>query len=50
VGGFESDPAKRTISRQSPLGRAVMGKKSGDIIDVYTPGGIKKYTILSIGQ
>jgi transcription elongation factor GreA len=50
VGGFESDPVNHTISRQSPLGRAVIGKKSGDIIDVHTPGGIKKYTILSIGQ
>lgn len=28
VGGFESDPAKHTISGQSPLGRAVAGKKS----------------------
>jgi len=49
VGGFESDPTKHTISRQSPLGRAIVGKKTGDVIDVHTPQGVKKYTILSIG-
>ena len=49
VGGFESDPVKHTISQQSPLGRAVAGKKAGEIAEVHTPSGIKKYTILSIG-
>lgn len=50
VGGFESDPTKHTISQQSPLGRAVAGKKPGDVIEVITPGGVKKYTIVSISQ
>jgi len=48
VGGFESDPSKHTISRQSPLGRALSGKNAGDVIEVHTPNGIKKYTILSV--
>ncbi|MCX6791994.1 MAG: GreA/GreB family elongation factor [Candidatus Gottesmanbacteria bacterium] len=48
VGGYESDPVKHTISEQSPLGRAITGKKAGDEVDVITPGGIKKYTIVSI--
>lgn len=49
VGGYESDPIKHTISQQSPLGRALMGKKSGDTVEVITPKGIKKYTLVSIG-
>jgi transcription elongation factor GreA len=49
VGGYESDPVKHTISQQSPLGRAIMGKKAGDVVEVITPKGIKKYTLLSIG-
>ena len=49
VGGYESDPVKHTISQQSPLGRAIIGKKAGDVVEVITPGGIKKYTLLSIG-
>lgn len=48
VGGYESDPGKHTISRQSPLGRAITGKKAGDLVEVITPGGIKKYMILSV--
>ena len=48
VGGYESDPIKHTISQQSPLGRAIIGKKVNDVVEVHTPGGIKKYTILSI--
>jgi len=48
VGGYESDPVKHTISQQSPLGRAVTGKKANDVVEVHTPNGIKKYTILSI--
>ena len=48
VGGFESDPTKHTISQQSPLGRAVSGKKTGDVVEVHIPTGTKKYTILAI--
>lgn len=48
VGGYESDPTKHTISEQSPLGRAVIGKKAGDVVEVIAPGGVKKYTILSV--
>jgi transcription elongation factor GreA len=49
VGGYESDPTKNTISQQSPLGRAIAGKKAGDVVEVITPKGIKKYTLLSVG-
>ncbi len=49
VGGYESDPAKNTISSQSPLGRAITGKKAGDAVEVVTPKGIKKYTLVSVG-
>lgn len=48
VGGYESDPIKHTISQQSPLGRAIIGKKVNDVVEVHTPSGIKKYTILSV--
>jgi len=48
VGGYESDPTKNSISQQSPLGRALVGKNAGDVVEVITPGGIKKYTIVSI--
>lgn len=47
VGGFESDPTKRSISPASPLGRALVGKKVGDEVIVHAPNGDKKYTIVS---
>lgn len=48
VGGYESNPAEKTISYQSPLGRAIYGKKAGDIVKVETPNGTKEYKILKI--
>ncbi len=48
VGGYESDPSKKTISHISPLGKALLSKKQGDIIEVNAPSGMKKYTILKI--
>ena len=50
VGGYESDPAKMTISHMSPLGRALMGKKQSDVVSVDAPAGKKTYTIISIDQ
>lgn len=48
VGGYESDPASRTISYRSPLGNALMGRKRGDVVDVQAPAGIMRYTVVNI--
>ena len=48
VGGYESDPAQKTVSHISPLGKALMYKKTGNEITVFAPNGTKKYTIVSI--
>lgn len=50
VGGYESDPSKKTVSYLSPLGKALMGKKIGDVVMVHAPSGSKSYTILSVNQ
>ena len=50
VGGYESNPAEKTISYQSPLGRAISGKKAGDVVKVETPNGTKEYKILKISS
>ena len=50
VGGYESDPSKKTISHISPIGRALMGKKQNETITVQAPSGTKTYTILSVSQ
>ncbi|HTI13191.1 MAG TPA: transcription elongation factor GreA [Dictyobacter sp.] len=45
---FEADPKSGLISDQSPVGKALLGHREGDEVDVSTPGGVTSYTILSI--
>ncbi len=48
VGPAEADPEDHKISFQSPVGRALMGHKVGDVIVVEAPGGSKKFRITAI--
>ena len=48
VGSAEADPYNGRISNESPVGKALLGRKSGDIVDVIVPYGIIKYEILTI--
>jgi len=48
VGAAEADPAAGKISDASPLGRALMGKKKGDIITINAPDGSFSYKIMSV--
>ena len=48
VGAYEAKPAAGLISNESPVGKALLGRKVGDVVTVSTPGGIKTYTILRI--
>jgi transcription elongation factor GreA len=48
VGSEEADSAKGMLSNLSPLGNALMGKKSGDTVKIKTPKGSVGYTIVSI--
>lgn len=48
VGSAEADPFAGKISNESPLGSVLLGKKSGDTVDVLVPDGIIKYEILTI--
>ena len=47
-GSVEADPIKGIISNESPLGKALMGAKVGDIVDVEAPVGIIQYKVVSI--
>jgi len=48
VGSAEADPSNQRISNESPLGRALIGHKKGETVDVSTPRGVVKYKIESI--
>jgi len=48
VGEWEADPMQKKISHESPLGKALMGKKVGDKVEVEAPAGKVLYKILQI--
>ena len=48
VGSTEANSLEGKISNESPLGRALLGAKKNQIVDVQAPSGITKYKILSI--
>ena len=48
VGPTEADPRKGKISHESPIGRALMDKKVGDLAEAETPGGKIKFKIIKI--
>ena len=50
VGSTEADPNENKISDESPVGRALLGRKVDDIVDVAVPDGIIQFKILSISK
>ena len=48
VGSAEADPAAAKLSNESPVGRAIIGKKKGETVEVAAPRGALKYKILDI--
>ncbi len=48
VGSTEVDPGNGRISLKSPIGRALMGHRIGDVVTVQTPGGDVEFEIISI--
>jgi transcription elongation factor GreA len=50
VSTTEADPLMFLISDDCPLGKALIGQKKGDTINVETPAGVVKYTITNISK
>lgn len=48
VGSTEVDLAENKISNESPIGKALLGRKKGEVVDVDAPDGIIKFKILAI--
>ena len=48
VGSVEANPEERKLSNESPVGRAIMGRKKGETIEVTVPRGTMKFKILEI--
>jgi len=50
VGEFEADPMAKKLSATSPIGKALLGKKLGDVVNVEVPVGTLKYKIKKINK
>jgi transcription elongation factor GreA len=48
VGSAEANPAEHKLSNESPVGKAIMGRKKGEVVEVAAPRGALKYKILDI--
>jgi len=49
VGSAEANPAENKLSNESPVGKAIMGRKKGETVEVVTPRGSKvKFKIMEI--
>jgi transcription elongation factor GreA len=49
VGSAEANPVERKLSNESPVGKAIMGRKKGETVEVITPRGSKvKFKIMEI--
>jgi transcription elongation factor GreA len=50
VGSTEANPLKSKISNESPVGSAIIGHKTGDIVEVQVPDGVIKFKVLEISK
>ena len=48
VGRMEADPFENKISNESPIGKAIIGKKEGDTINVESPTGSYQIKIVKV--
>ncbi len=48
VGEWEADPTEKKISHESPLGKALLGKKIGEQVEVEAPAGKVLYTVVAV--
>jgi transcription elongation factor GreA len=50
VGATEADLAAGKLSAESPVARALMGRRPGDEIEVHTPRGVRRQRVVSLGR
>jgi transcription elongation factor GreA len=48
VGSAEANPREQKLSNESPVGRAIIGRKKGETVDVAAPRGSLKYKIMDV--
>ena len=49
VGSTEADPGQGRVSSVSPVGRALLGRRAGDEVEVVTPSRRLRYRVIEVG-
>lgn len=50
VGSAEADPMNSKISNESPVGKALIGKKKNDVVEAQTPAGVIKMKVMAVSR
>lgn len=50
IGSNESNPKENKISDESPVGKALLGKKVGDMVEVEVPAGLMTFKVLNVSK
>lgn len=50
VGSSEADPSQNRLSYESPVGKALLGRKVGEVVEVEVPAGKIQFKILDISR
>jgi len=48
VSSHEASPAQGRLSVESPVARALIGSRAGDVVDITLPRGERQYTVMSV--
>jgi transcription elongation factor GreA len=48
VGSVESDPSRGKISGESPVGRALLGRRAGEVVEAETPRGLARFELVTV--
>ena len=48
VGSAEANPSENRLSNESPVGKAIIGRKKGEVVEVAAPRGAMKFKIMAI--
>ena len=48
VGSTEASPTEGRISNESPIGRALLGKRAGDEVEISVPAGVQRLKVLGV--
>ncbi len=48
VGSTEADPLDHKISNESPIGKSLLGRRKGDLVEIQSPSGIIKYEVVQV--